>query len=140
MRDGLLLKVGRRGTILAQVSCNSSLEIRIPKPTLIVNRAGQIISANDSAADLMRSTRTELQSMHIRDTFHPDELPEGEAHLGALKPGDEIQLERWLRCCDKRYVRIEARARMLGDGRYRITMRPLSTEPVDLPPRLPPSG
>ena len=140
MRDGLLSKVGRRGTILAQVSCNSSLEIRIPKPTLIVNRAGQIISANDSAAELMRATRAELQSMHIRDTFHPDELPEGETQLRALKPGDEVQFERWLRCCDKRYVRIEALARMLGDGRYRIKMRPLSTEPVDLPPRLPAPG
>ena len=120
------------------MTCNSSLEIRIPKPTLIVNRAGQIISANEAAAGLMRSTRAELQSMHIRDTFHPDELPEGEARLRALKPGDEIQFERWLRCCDKRYVRIEARDRMLGDERYRITMRPLSTEPVDLPPRLAP--
>src|SRR5438045_9689541 len=44
---------GRHGTILAPVSCNSSPEIRIPKPTLIVNRAGQIIPANDAAAALM---------------------------------------------------------------------------------------
>jgi len=74
--------------------------------------------------------------MHSRDTYHPDELPGAVERMKRLLPGEEVRFERWMRCCNGRYVRVAAAVKRRTIGGYRAEYIPLSTERVELPARL----
>lgn len=102
---------------------------------MVIDSAGRITFCSQAAADLMRMPRNELTRLHVRDLYHPDELPQGEARMRELQAGDAIEFVRWLRCCDKRYTRVRVKAHAMGNGKYRAEFEALS-EPTELPGRL----
>lgn len=106
-------------------------------PVLVFDEAGHIVDANEAAAELIGVPLTDLLRMHLRDTYHPDELPGSEIRMRTLEVGEEVRFERWLRCCNRRYKRVAVVGRRLVFGGYRAEYRALTLEPVDLPSRLP---
>jgi PAS domain S-box-containing protein len=103
---------------------------------IVYDDAGRITEANEAAARLVGIPLARLRGMHMRDFFHPDELPEAEARLRTLRVGEEIRLQRWLRCCDRRYLRVGVTGTRRAIGGYRAEYVPLAPEPVELPARL----
>lgn len=105
-------------------------------PVIVFDDSGRVVDANEAAANLIEVPLADLRRMHLRDTYHPDELPAGEARLRNIEIGQEIEFERWLRCCNRRYVRVAVKASRRSVGGYRSEYRVLSAEPVDLPSKL----
>ena len=105
-------------------------------PVIVFDDAGRVIDANEAAAQLVEIPLPTLRRMHVRDFYHPDELPVVEARMRGMHAGEEVRIERWLRCCNGRYVRASVRVKKRTIGGYRFEYEPLSTETRDLPSRL----
>ena len=97
--------------------------------------AGRVLDANEAAAQLVQQPLHALKRMHLRDFYHPAELPALEEILRSLQPGEEVRSARWLRCCNGRYIRVLANGKRRTIGGYRVEYEPLSTEQMELPPR-----
>ena len=110
---------------------------RTANPVIVFNDAGRVVDANEAAARMIGVKLADLRRMHLRDTFHPDELAEGEERLRNMRVGERVRVERWLRCCDRRYKRVAVEGTRRAIGGYRAEFTILSPEPVDLPSRLP---
>lgn len=98
-------------------------------PVIVYDDAGRVIDANEAAAQLVGVPRDDLQRMHVRDFYHPDELSLVESHMRSLRLGDEGVVERWLRS-KGRYVRVRVKAKRRTIGGYRVEYV-LSTEGVE---------
>jgi PAS domain S-box-containing protein len=105
-------------------------------PVVVYDDSGRIIDANEPAASLVGTPLPQLRDMHVRDFFHPDDLPMLEERLRTMRPGDEVRIERWLRCCDGRYRRVRAKVKKRTIGGYRAEYEPITNDAVDLPERL----
>ena len=106
------------------------------KPVIVYDDSGRVVDANEAAAELLGVPLPTLRRMHLRDTYHPDELPAGERRMRTIRVGEEMRFERWFRCCDKRYVRVSVAGSRRATGGYRSEYTVLSEEPVALPSRL----
>jgi len=109
-------------------------------PLFVFDDSFRVLESNQAAADLVGVPLTQLRGMHLRDFYHADELPETEARMRSLRLGEKVRFERWLRCCNGRYVPIIAEVKRRTIGGYRAEYVPRATEPVDLPSRLQDTG
>lgn len=105
-------------------------------PVLVYDDTGRVIDANPAASVLTGIPLERLRGMHMRDFYHPDELPAAEERMRTTGIGEEAQFERWLRCCNRRYIRVAVTGSRLFFGGYRAEYVPLMDEPIDLPARL----
>ena len=105
-------------------------------PVFVYDDAGRVADANEAAAVLADIPLPKLRRMHLRDFFHPDELPITEELMRSLRPGEEQRFERWFRCCSGRYDRVTALVTRRTIGGYRAEYIPLSGKAVELPSRL----
>jgi PAS domain S-box-containing protein len=108
-------------------------------PVIVFDDTGRVVEANPAAAELTGTPLEELRGMHLRDFYHPDELPDVERLLRVMPIDREIRAERWLRCCNRRYVRVAVKGSRRAVGGYRVEYEPLASESIDLPARLPPN-
>lgn len=88
-------------------------------PVLVFDDAFRVVEANQSAAQLIGVPLRQLRGMHLRDFYHPTELAESEDRMRRLRPGDEVQFERWLRCFQRQYVRVTTTIKRRTIGGYR---------------------
>lgn len=105
-------------------------------PVILYDDAGRVVDANEAAAQLAEIPLETLRRMHLRDFYHPDELPLIEQRMRSLSLGEEVRVERWLRCCSGRYFRVNSIVKRRTIGGYRVEYQLLSNDPVDLPSRL----
>lgn len=110
---------------------------RTATPVIVYDEAGRVVDANPAAAELTGIPLGRLRGMHMRDFFHPDELPAAEERIRTLRHGQENRFERWLRCCNGRYVRVAVTGTRRLIGGYRAEYVPLG-DSVELPTKLPP--
>ena len=106
-------------------------------PEIVYDEAGRVLDANLAAAELTGIPLGRLRGMHMRDFYHPDELPAAEERIRTMPLNKEVKYERWFRCCDRRYTRVAVTGKRRLLGGYRAVYVPISREPVDLPARLP---
>lgn len=106
-------------------------------PEIFYDEAGRVLDANQAAAELTGIPLGRLRGMHMRDFFHPDELPAGEERIRTLPFNKEVKYERWFRCCNRRYTRVTVTGSRRLLGGYRAIYVPVTGEQVDLPARLP---
>lgn len=99
-------------------------------PVIVFDDTGRVVDANEAAAQLVGFPRDQLQRMHVRDFYHPDELFLAEAYMRSLGLGDEGVFERWLRC-SSRYVRVRTKVKRRTIGGYRVEYELLSSERVE---------
>ena len=104
-------------------------------PVIVFDDAGRVIDANEAAAQLVGQSLQTLRRMHLRDLYHPDDLPAVEERLRTLRPGEESHAERWLRCCNGKYIRVRLTGKRRTIGGYRVEYEALSPDRVDLPSR-----
>jgi PAS domain S-box-containing protein len=105
-------------------------------PVIVYDAVGRVIDANPAAAALTGIPLEELRGMHMRDFYHPDELPAAEERMRTIGVGEAAQFERWLRCCNRRYIRVAVTGSRLFFGGYRAEYVPLMDAPIELPSRL----
>ena len=110
---------------------------RTTNPEIVYDEAGRVLDANLAAAEFTGIPLGRLRGMHMRDFFHPDELPAGEERIRNLAFGDVTHHERWFRCCNGRYTRVAVTGSRRLLGGYRAVYVPLTGERVELPARLP---
>ena len=55
-------------------------------PVFVYDDAGRVADANEAAAVLADIPLPKLRRMHLRDFFHPDELPITEERMRSLVP------------------------------------------------------
>lgn len=110
---------------------------RTPSPVIVYDEAGRVVDANEAAATLIGTPLGRLRGMHVRDFYHPDDLPELERWLRTSRPGQEVRLRRWMRCCNGRYRLVEVKGirRLLGG--FRAEYEALGEESEEFPGRLP---
>jgi PAS domain S-box-containing protein len=106
-------------------------------PVIVFDDAGRVMDANPAAAALTGTPLEQLRRMHLRDFYHPDELPDVERLLRTMRVGEEVRAERWLRCCNRRYLRVAVTGTRRAVGGYRVEYEPLASDPIDLPAGLP---
>ena len=95
-----------------------------------------MLDANQAAAELTGIPLGRLRGMHMRDFHHPDELPAAEERIRTMPFNKAITYERWFRCCNRRYTRVNVTGRRRLLGGYRSVYLPLTGEQVELPDRL----
>ena len=110
---------------------------RAPGPVITYDEAGRVVDANEEAAQLLQTPLGLLRGMHIRDFFHPDDLPNLEKWLRTSRAGEEVRGQRWMRCCNGRYrqVNVKATRRLLGG--FRAEYVATGDESAEFPGRLP---
>ena len=106
-------------------------------PEIVYDEAGRVLDANQAAAELSGIPLGRLRGMHMRDFFHPDELPASEERIRTMPFNKEVKYERWFRCCNRRYTRVTVTGARRLLGGYRAIYVPVTGEQVELPDRLP---
>lgn len=110
---------------------------RTTSPVIVYDEAGRVVDANEAAATLLGTPLGRLRGMHVRDFYHPDDLPALERWIRASRPGEEVRLRRWLRCCNGRYREVEVTAVRRLIGGFRAEYRELGGESAEFPGHLP---
>lgn len=110
---------------------------RTTKPVIVYDEPGRVVDANQAASDLLGIPLGQLRGMHVRDFYHPDDLPALERWMRSSRAGEENHLQRWLRCCNGHYKRVEVTAIRRLIGGFRAEYEPLGEESVEFPGHLP---
>lgn len=97
-------------------------------PVIVFSDAGRILDANAAAAQLLGVSLFDLRAMYVLDPYHRDELRDSVA--------EEVKVWRWLRCRDRRYVRLDPTATRRTQRGYRIEFR-VASQPIALPTKAP---
>lgn len=110
---------------------------RTTKPVIVYDEPGRVVDANQAAAEMLGIPLGRLRGMHVRDFYHPDDLPGLERWMRTSRRGEETRLERWLRCCDGRYKQVEVRGTRRLIGGFRAEYELLGGESAEFPGNLP---
>lgn len=110
---------------------------RTTKPVIVYDEAGRVVDANQAAADLVGIPLGRLRGMHVRDFYHPDDLPGLERWIRTTRAGEETRLKRWLRCCNGRYKQVQVTGSRRLIGGFRAEYEPLGGESEEFPGKLP---
>jgi PAS domain S-box-containing protein len=110
---------------------------RTPSPVITYDEAGRVVDANEEAADLLKTPLGRLRGMHVRDFYHPDDLPTLERWLRTSRSGEEIRVRRWMRCCNGRYRQVDVKTTRRLLGGFRAEYVPTGEESADFPGKLP---
>ena len=102
-------------------------------PEIVYDEAGRVLDANQAAAELTGIPLGRLRGMHMRDFHHPDELPAAEERIRTMPFNRDVTFERWFRCCNRRYMRVNVTGSRRLLGGYRAVYVPVTGEQVDLP-------
>lgn len=110
---------------------------RTPSPVIVYDEAGRVVDANEEAAILVQTPLGRLRGMHVRDFYHPDDLPALERWIRSSRAGEEVRVQRWMRCCNGRYRQVEVKATRRLLGGFRAEYVPMGGESEEFPGKTP---
>jgi PAS domain S-box-containing protein len=92
---------------------------------------GNLIEANEAAAELLRYPIDELRRMHFSQLFDADDLERTPSRRDELREVGELRSERRFRRKDGTLVDVEYSTRVLDDGRVQTALRDITERKLD---------